>query len=137
MSEWRGEEEERDQWPVQYPSEAPPRRSRRRFRDGTSPRWVGTGQIGSSDLKRRLLWLLLAVDIGMAVAAACVLPLAFVNLPVREEGVVGAILSEVGRWLGLSSQAVCLVLVLPILILLLALSANLWLYRWLRQRSRG
>jgi hypothetical protein len=137
MSEWRGEDEERDQWPVRYPSEAPPRRSGRRFRDGTSPRWVGKEQTGSSVVKRRLLWLLLAAEIGMVVAAACVLPLAFVNLPVREEGVVGAILSEVGRWLGLSSQAVCLVLALPIPILLLALSANLWLYRWLRQRSRG
>jgi len=80
------------------------------------------------------LWLLLATEIGVLVMAACVLPLVFLNLPVKEEGVLGAVLTQVGEWLGLSSQATCLVLGLPCPIVLFTLGLNLWLYRWLRQR---
>jgi hypothetical protein len=138
MADWRDEDEEQDQyqWPVQYPAETPSQAPSGRFRQSTPPRWAGMEKVGSGELRKRLLWLLLAVEIGMALAAACVLPLAFLKLPVREEGVVGATLTEVGRWLGISSQAACLILALPIPILVLTLGLNLWLVRRVGQRKR-
>jgi hypothetical protein len=82
------------------------------------------------------VWLLLAAEIGMLMAAACVLPLVFLSLPVEKEGVVGAILARVDEWSGLSRQATCLVLGAPCPSLLLTLGLNLWLYRCLRQRPK-
>jgi hypothetical protein len=135
MADWRHEDEEQDPWPVQYPAETPSQAPSGRFRQGAPPRWAGMEKVNSEELRKRLLWLLLAVEIGMVLAAACVLPLAFLKLPVREEGVGGAILTEVGRWLGISSQAVCLTLSLPIPILALTLGLNLWLLRRFGRRG--
>jgi hypothetical protein len=95
------------------------------------------GGVESGEVRKRLLWLLFAVEVGMVLVAACVLPLAFVDLPVGEEGVVDAVSTQVGGWLGLSGQATCLAFGLPCPILLFAVGLNLWLYRWLRQRHAG
>jgi hypothetical protein len=137
MSKWQEEDSEQDQWPVTYPTQTPPREASGHFREPVHPRWAETGKTDTSEVRKRLLWLLLAVEIGVVLAAGCVLPLAFVRLPDHEDGVVGAILAEVGHLLGLSSQATCLILGLPIPILLLTLGLNLALYRWLRQREGG
>lgn len=126
MSDW-SEQEEQDHWPVQYPVETNAGDTSQRFRGRAPSRWQGTEKAHTDELQKRLLWLLLAVEIGMALAAACVLPLVFLNLPA--EGVVGAILTKVGEWLGLSGEVTCLVLALPIPILLLTLGFNLWWFR--------
>lgn len=136
MADWRDEGEEEDQWPVRYPAEPPSQAPSGHFRQSAPSRWAGMEKVDSGELRRRLLWLLLAVEIGMALAASCVLPLAFLKLPVREEGVVGAVWTEVGRWVGISNQAACLLLALPIPILALALGLNLWLVRRLAQRRK-
>jgi hypothetical protein len=93
-------------------------------------------RVDSSEVQRRLAWLLLAAEIGMAVVAACVLPLVFIELPVQKEGIVSAIVTKVGEWLGLSSQAACLVVALPIPILLVTLGANWWWIRRIRRRAK-
>lgn len=134
MSDWHEEEIER--WPVRYPAKLPAQLSGRRYRNNTPSRWTGVPKADTRELQKRLLWLLLAIELGMVLAAACVLPLAFLNLPVREKGIVGAILHKAGDLLGLSSQLTCLVLFLPFLILLLTMTFNLWLFRWLGQSSR-
>lgn len=134
MAGWR--EEGPDPWPVKYPAEAPPQESEPSARERKLARWPGEGKVDSGELRKRLVWLLLAAEIGMVVVAACVLPLVFVNLPVREEGAFGAILTQVGEWLGLSRQATCLILGFPCPILLFTLGLNLWLYRWFRHRRR-
>lgn len=135
MSDWQAGDEDQDPWPVKFPVETPPRETGKRFREHTPSRWLGPDKVDSGEVQKRLLWLLLAVEIGMVLVAACVLPLVFVRLPVREEGVLGAILSEVERLLGLSSQVTCLVLVLPIPLFLLMLTINVWWFRRLRDRS--
>lgn len=144
MADWR--EEGQDPWPVKYPVEALPQESELPFRENktrprrvarwTEPHGVGMGKVDTGGIQKRLLWLLLAAEIGMLVVAACVLPLAFLNLPVAREGVVGAILTKVGEWLGLSSQTTYLAFGLPCPILLFTLGLSLWLYRWLVQRRR-
>ncbi len=132
MADWR--EEGPDPWPVKYPAEAPPQESEPSTWERRLARWPGVGKVASGEVQKRLVWLLLAAEIGMLVVAACVLPLVFLNLPIKEEGVLGAVLTHVGEWWGLSSRATCLVLASPCPILLFTLGLNLWLYRWLRQR---
>ena len=134
MADWR--EEDSDPWPVKYPAEAPPQESDPSFRERGLARWAGVGKVDSGEVQKQLVWLLVAAEIGMLVVAACALPLVFLNLPVQEEGVFGAILTQVGEWLGLSNQATCLILGTPCPILLITLGLNLWLYRWLQQRRR-
>jgi hypothetical protein len=129
------EEQEQDPWPVRYPVEVPPREASGRFRERIPARWAGMGKVDTGELQKRLLWLLLAIEIGVAVAAACVLPLVFLKLPVREEGVVGAIVSRLGDLLGLSSQVICLVLILPLPILFLTMGLNLLWFRRIRLKS--
>jgi hypothetical protein len=128
MSDWQ--EEENNRWPVKYPVEAPPQASDHRFRESAPPRWSSEAKADTEEIRKRLLWLLLVVDIGMILAAACVLPLVFLKLPFQDEGVVGAISTELGQRLGLSSQLACLVLALPILIMLLTVGLSLW---WVRR----
>ncbi len=135
MADW--DEAEDEPWPVKYPIETPPRQASGRFRRQASSRWAGTEKADTGEVRKRLLWLLLAVEVGMVVAAACVLPLVFLNPPARQEGVGGEILSKAGAWLGLSGQAVCLLVGLPLPILILMLGLNLGLYRWLRGRGVG
>jgi hypothetical protein len=134
MSDWR--EAEDDVWPVRFPADTAPRQVSRQPWERERSRWTGSGSVDSSQVRKRLVWLLLAAEIGMAVVAACLLPLVFVRLPVQEEGVIGAVVSKVGEWLGLSSQVACLVLVLPIPILLVTLGANWWWYRRIRRRAK-
>jgi hypothetical protein len=134
MSDW-SEDEEQDRWPVRYPVEAHLQDRSGRFRERTPSRWERTEKIQTAELQKRLLWLLLAAEMGMALAAACLLPLVFLNLSIEQEGVVGAILTGLGEWLGLSRQVTCLVLALPIPILLLVLSLNLWWFRRIRRAS--
>jgi hypothetical protein len=134
MVDWR--EESPDPWPVKYPAEAPSQETEQPSQETRWARWPGVGKVDSGEVQKRLVWLLLAAEIGMLVVAACVLPLVFLNLPVKEEGVFGAILTQVGEWLGLSSQATCLIVGLPWPILLFTLGLNLWLVRWFRQRRR-
>ena len=130
------QEEEKDRWPVRYPAETPRPSSLQRF-ERKPPRWMGVGRVDTSEVQKRLLWLLLATEVGMALAAACLLPLAFLNLPVQGEGVVGAVLTEVGHWLGVSSRAAGLILGLSAPILLLTLAFNLWWFRRVRRRGEG
>jgi hypothetical protein len=134
MSDWG--EEENDRWPVRFPTETPPREASERFWKREPARWTGSGSVDSSEVQKRLAWLLLAAEIGMALVAACLLPLVFLRLPVEEEGVIGAIVTRVGEWPGLSSQVTCLVLALPISSLLVALGATWWWYRRIRQRAK-
>jgi hypothetical protein len=128
MSDWQ--EEENNQWPVKYPVEAPPQASDHRFRESTALRWTNVAKADTEEIRKRLLWLLLVVNIGMVLAAACVLPLVFLDLPIQDEGVVGAVSTELGQRLGLSSQLTCLILALPILIMLLTVGLSLW---WVRR----
>jgi hypothetical protein len=137
MADWREEDEEQEPWPVKFPVKKPPRQASKRFRRRTSSHWMGMDKVDTSEVRKRFLWLLFAVEVGIVIGAGCVLPLAFLNLPFGEEGVTGAILSEVGDWLGLSRQAVCLVVGLPLLILILTIGLNLGLYRWLQRRNKG
>jgi hypothetical protein len=137
MADWREADEVQDPWPVKFPVKTPPREASRRFREHTPSRWLGIGKVDVGEVQKRLLGLLFAVEIGVVIAAACVLPLAFLNLTIGEEGIVGAIMGEVGAWLGMSRQAVCLILGLPLPILILTLSLNLGLYRWLQRQSKG
>jgi hypothetical protein len=136
MPGWDEEREEGDPWPVRYPAQAPATGGDRRFKKEAG-RWPAAAGGEGGEVRKRLLWLLLAVEIGMILAAACLLPLLFVRLPVAEEGALGALLAGVSRWLGLSAQATCLVLALPLPILLLTAGLNLWLYRRARRRQGG
>lgn len=72
----------------------------------------------------------------MALAAACLLPLAFLNLPIQEEGIVGAISRAIGGLFGLSSQVTCLLLSVPMAILLATLGLSLWCFRWIQRRTK-
>jgi hypothetical protein len=137
MADWREEDREQEPWPVRYPVGTPPCEASKRFPERRPARWSGMVKVGSGELQRRLLWLLFAVEVGMVIAAACVLPLAFVDLLVGEEGIVGEILSKMETWLGTSRQGVCLILGLPCPILLLVIGLNLGLYYWLRGRRNG
>lgn len=128
MADWQ--EEDQDQWPVKYPVEGRSQTAKGRYQRSPAPRWTGAGKDDTTDLRKRLLWSLLAVEIGMALAAACVLPMAFLNLPPGEKGIAGTVLTKAGEW-------ACLVLVLSILIILFTLGLNLWLYRWLQQSAKS
>jgi hypothetical protein len=134
MSDWR--EAEDDVWPVRFPADTAPRQVSRQPWKREPARWTGSGSVDSSEVQKRLAWLLLAAEIGMALVAACLLPLVFLRLPVEEEGVIGAIVTRVGEWPGLSSQVTCLVLALPISSLLVALGATWWWYRRIRRRAK-
>jgi hypothetical protein len=133
MFDWH--EEETECWPVRYSAKLPVQPSGLRYRNSTPPRWTGVPKADTRELQKRLLWLLLAIELGMVLVAACVLPLVFLNLPVREKGIVGAILHKAGDLLGLSSQLTCSAL--SLLILLLTMTFNLWLFLWLGQSSES
>jgi hypothetical protein len=81
------------------------------------------------------LWLLLAVEVGTALAAVCVLPLAFLDLPIQEKGLVAAILESMGESQGSVSLILCLGLILPLPSLLLGVISCQWLFR--RFRNTG
>ncbi|MGD8792882.1 MAG: hypothetical protein PVF47_10045 [Anaerolineae bacterium] len=136
MPRWHEEREEGDQWPVRYPARAPAAGGERRF-EKAARRWPGAAGAEGGEVRKRLLWLLLAVEVGMILAAACLLPLLFVGLPVGEKGALDAVLAGVGRWLDLPARATCLVLALPLPILLLTVGLNLWLYRRARRKQEG
>jgi hypothetical protein len=123
-------------WSVQFGTESPAKADGGRHQNGTLVGWTAGTRVDTSEVQKRLAWLLLAAEIGMALVAACVLPLVFVDLPVREEGIFEAIGAKVGGWMGLSSQMACVALVLPIPILLVTLGANLWWFRRMRRRAR-
>jgi hypothetical protein len=91
----------------------------------------------SHEVRRRLLWLLLAAEIGMALAAACVLPLLFVNATVGEGGIVGALFERAQDPWTSSTGIMCLGLFLPIPILLLTLALGVGTYRWLQKSAKG
>jgi hypothetical protein len=127
MADWG--EEDRGLHPVRYRTGQRPQ--------GREPApWAAMNRGDSREVQKRLAWLLLAAEIGMAVVAACVLPLVFIELPRQQEGVIGAIVTKVGEWLGLSSQVACLVVALPIPILLVTLGANWWWFRRIRRRAK-
>jgi hypothetical protein len=92
--------------------------------------------VGSKELQRRLFWLLLAVEVGMAVSAACVLPLLFTDLGNQQQSMVGPGLAQFGGLSGLAAQAMCLVLVLPIPMVAFSLGLSLWWYRWGQHRRK-
>ena len=133
MSDWRKQED--DSWPVQFPTDAPPDESSGAYRERTPPRWTESASVDARAVQKRLAWLLLVAEIGMAVVAACVLPLAFLDLPIQEKGFLGAIGTKVGEWLGVSSQMACLVMVLPIPILMVTLGINWWWFRRMRKKA--
>ncbi len=136
MSDWQAENNEQEIWPVKYPSRAV-RTSSRRVREAVPLRWTETVQADTRELQRRLLRLLLAFEIGAAIAAACVLPLVFLNLPGLEVGISGSIKQEVGEVLSMSSQLICFGFALPLLILCLALVLSVWLQRRLRKGGKS
>ncbi|MGD2205460.1 MAG: hypothetical protein PVH17_01660 [Anaerolineae bacterium] len=135
MSDWQEEDEKQDQWPVRYLVEMPAQEAARRLSKQIPPRWSRTEGVDTREVQRRLVWLLLAVEIGTIVAVVCVLPLALVKLSLQEEGVVSTLLTKVGTWLGLSSQVTCLLLLLPIPILMFTIGFNLWWFRRIRRRA--
>lgn len=134
MSDWHQGDE--DGWPVRFPVETPSQEASGRRQEHASPRWTGTEPVDTSKVQKRLAWLLLAAEIGMALVAACVLPLVFLNLPVREEGFLGAVGTKVGGWLGVSSQVACLIVALPIPILIVTLGANWWWFGRMKKKAR-
>lgn len=139
MSNRQAEDEPRaEPWPVKYPAEPPAGEGPRR-RGTIPPRWSGshraTATAGTQVLQKRLVWLLLAVEIGIVVVVGCILLLVLVKLPVGEQGWLGALLDEAGRRLGTSRQGVCLILVAPLPILLLTLGLNVWWFRRMRRRA--
>jgi hypothetical protein len=71
----------------------------------------------------------------MALAAACVLLLLFLRLPIEQEGAARVLAREVGRLSAPWAQVTCLVLALPIPILLLAFSLMLWWFLRLRSQE--
>jgi len=117
----------RDHWPVRYALEEPLQGASGRFRERAPDRWVGVDRPDAAQLRRRILWLLLAVEAGMALAAVFLAPLTFLNLPVGKGGIIAHLLTEVGQLLGTTAQVVFLALVLPIPALLLSLGLVLWL----------
>jgi hypothetical protein len=135
MADWREEGEEQDPRPARSPVETPRREASRRSGECKERRWAGTEKVDTGEVKKRLLWLLLAVEIGMALAAACVLPLVFLGAPAGDGGFAEAFLSRVRQVLDSTGGVVCLVLALPVLMLLLSLPLYLWLLRWFRARG--
>lgn len=130
-------EENRAPGPVRYPTRPSSQPSTRRTEPEAPSRWIETGQPETAPLQRRLLWLLLAVEVGMALAAACVLPLAFLDLPIQEKGLVVAILERMGESQGSSSVIICLGLILPLPSLLLGVVFCLWLFRRFRHTGES
>ena len=151
MSDWEMQEDE--QRPVRYPAKATARISSRRSAPPrwTEPRWAGDGKVDTGEVGRRLLMLLLAAEVGMALAVACLLPFLFVKLPLRGDGVAnripaewmaampfpgtGTISKETGRLAGLSSQGACLLLALTIVMLLFAVGVTFWWPQRIRHRE--
>ena len=116
-------------WVVRYPTQVPPGEAgERRWRIARS-RWSQTEKVESRKVRRQLLWILLAIEVGMALVAACILPLVFMNLPTGEGGIVAALLERVGDAGTSPSQILCLGLFLPAPILLLTLGLSIGIYR--------
>jgi hypothetical protein len=132
----RPDKEDRLAQPVRHRAEAPYPEAGQRLPGHGPPRWTGTGSVDSREVQKRLAWLLLAAEIGMALVAACVLPLVFIKLPVQNEGAVEAVVAKVREWLGVSSQVAWLVVILPIPILLVTLGVNWWWFRRIRHRAK-
>jgi hypothetical protein len=129
------QEEQDKYWPVKYPVKTPVQELSRHRREKRPLRWTATDKAGTREVQRRLLWLLLSVEAGMALAAACVLPLLFLRLPIEQEGAARVLAREVGRLSAPWAQVTCLVLALPIPILLLAFSLMLWWFLRLRSQE--
>jgi hypothetical protein len=77
--------------------------------------------------------LLLAVEMGMALAAVCVVPLIFVELPIQETGIIKALWARAGDLLDLSRQATRLILALILPLLLLVVSLSVWWFRHIQR----
>lgn len=135
MSGWKEEDRDGALWAVRYPTQTQAQMPGRRFREHTPSRWPAFGKGAGSEVGRRLLWLLFAIEIGLAVVAACVLPLLFLNLPIGEGGITGAIQHGTGHLWESPTQIVYLGLLLPAPILLLTLFLTTWGYRVLQKRS--
>jgi hypothetical protein len=117
----------RDHWPVRYALEESLQGSSGRFRERAPDRWVRVDKPDAARFRKRILWLLLAVEAGMALAAVVLVPLSFMNLPVGRGGIIAHLLAEVGQLLGTTAQVAFLALVLPVPALLLALGLILLL----------
>ena len=151
MSDWEMQEDE--QRPVRYPAKATAWISSRGSapRRWAEPRWTGVGKVDTGEVKKRLLLLLLACEVGMALAVALLLPFLFLKLPLRGDGVAnripaewmaampfpgtGTISKETGRLAGLSSQGACLLLALTIVMLLFAVGITIWWSQRIRHRE--
>lgn len=136
MSNWYKDDSVDDPWPVRYPVDRPSSKPGGRFGDRRASRWIRMEGVGSKELQRRLFWLLLAVEIGMAVSAACVLPLVLTDLGNQRESMVGPVLAPFGGQAGPAAQAMCLMLVLPIPMVAFSLGLSLWWYRWGQRRRK-
>jgi hypothetical protein len=137
MSSWdKKGDGERDAWPVRYPAKAPAQEPERRFGGSKQPRWPGASRGDTEELQRRLVWFMVAIEIGMAAVAACLVPLLFIQIPVQEEGVFRATLSWLATSLGMSTQATCLLLAVPIAVLFSVLGLNVWIFRRMRDGTR-
>lgn len=137
MSLWPEEGAVQDHWPVRYPLQASLRQPAGRFRQRVSPRWAGSVRPDSEQVRKRLLWLLLAVEVGMALVAIFLVPLALLDVPLSEGGVIAALSSDSGQSLGAWIQAGFLVGVLVVPILLLTVGFTVGLVGWMHQLDKA
>ena len=124
-------------WPVRYPAKVPPGEEGKGRNATTQSRWSGIGSAGSREIRRRLIWLLLAVEIGMALAVACVLPLVFINVLPGEGGIVTVLLERAGDPGTSLPWILCLGLLLPVPILFLTLALIIGIYRLPLKSRKG
>ena len=124
-------------WPVRYPAKVPPGEEGKGRNATTQSRWSGIGSAGSREIRRRLIWLLLAVEIGMALVAACLLPLVFVGFSPGEGGIVTALLERAGDPGTSLPWILCLGLLLPVPILFLTLALIIGIYRLPLKSRKG
>jgi len=124
-------------WVVRYPTQVPPGEAGERRWSIARSRWSRNELVESRQVRKRLFWVLLAVEIGMALAAACVLPLVFVNLPTGEGGIVARFLETVGDPGASSGEVICLGLFLPMPLLLLTMALSIGIYRLVLKSGKG
>ena len=117
------------------------------------PCWTRVGKVDTGEVRKRLLLRLLACEVGLALAVALLLPFLFLKLPLRGDGIAnrisaewmaampfpgtGTISKETGPLAGLSSQATCLLLALPIAMLLFAVGVTFWWSQRIRHTEDG
>jgi hypothetical protein len=82
MADWHEADGEHEPWPVKFPAKTPshPARARvREARQGRAAGWQRVDRADTDEVRKRLLGLLLAVEIGVVLATVCVLLLIFLN----------------------------------------------------------